>query len=196
MQGGSRRLVIALSLVALAAAGAGYAWTFTPSYSLYRIRQALLAHDYTTFSYYVDVDSVLEHALDELTSERAKSGEERTPRGALGKLLKKGPFKEFMRDARDVVKAGLAIAVERAVRDQERPLPEIPATAVVAALWHGQAEDGVTHFPVRVKKGEMIEVRARQAPSGIWRVVEITNLPALLPSLKRHRAKQEQATES
>lgn len=197
MQGGVRRFFIALSIVALVLAGAGYTWTFTPSYSLYRIRQSLLAHDYTTFSYYVDVDSVLDHALDELTAGRSKSGEEPTPRGALGKLLKKGILKDFMRDAREVVKAGLAIAVEQAVRDQERPLPEIPAAAVVAALWRGQAEEeGITRFPVKVKKGEMIEVRARKAPSGIWRVVEITNLPALLPSLKRHRAKHEQAMES
>jgi hypothetical protein len=139
---------------------------------------------------------VLDHALDELAAPRSKSGEEPPSHGPLGKLLKKGLLKDFMRDAREVVKAGLAIAVEQAIRDHERPLPEIPAAAVVAALWRGQEEDGVTRFPVKVRKGEMIEVRARKAPSGIWRVVEITNLPALLLSLKRHRTKQEQATES
>ncbi|HXG18441.1 MAG TPA: hypothetical protein VNN62_05140 [Methylomirabilota bacterium] len=197
MRGGVRRFLIGLGIGTVVLAGAGYAWTFTPSYSLYRIRQSLLAHDYATFSYYVDVDSVLDHALDELAAPRSKSGEEPPSHGPLEKLFKKGILKDFMRDAREVVKAGLAIAVEQAVRDHERPLPEIPAAAVVAALWRGQAEEeGITRFPVKVKKGERIEVRARKAPSGIWRVVEITNLPALLPSLKRHRAKQAQAADS
>ena len=49
MQGGLRRFLIRVSVFALQAAGVGYAWTFTPSYSLYHIRHAFLAHDYAVF---------------------------------------------------------------------------------------------------------------------------------------------------
>jgi hypothetical protein len=179
--------------LALLLIGAGYAWTGTPSYSLYRIRQALLTHDYATFSYYVDVDSVLDHGFDQFAQEkRQEEGTTPQPRGSLGKLLKKGFLKGLVSDARDIVKAGVEMAVEQAVRDRERPLPEIPFVAVIAALWNGHAEDDVIRFPIKVKKGEMIEVNTQKSPAGVWRVVEVTNLPSLLPLLKHHRNKQEQ----
>lgn len=192
MQGRSRRLFFVVGIMVLLLAGASYTWTFTPSYSLYRIRQALLAHDYATFAYYVDVDNVLDHALDQLTGGQQQEGEDPKPRGPLAKLFKKGLLKNFVRDSREIVKAGLSIAVEQAVRDRDRPLPEIPPLAVVAALWHGQEEDRTVTFPVKVKKGEQIEIRARKNDAGVWRVIEIINLPALLPALKRHQAKPEQ----
>lgn len=195
MQRRSRRLLLVAGAMTLLLVGGGYSWTFTPSYSLYRIRQALLAHDYTAFSHYVDVDSVLDHAMDEFVEGKPAAEGEPAPRGALGKLFKKGILKNFVRDAREVVKAGLEIALEQAVKDQEHPLPEIPAFTVVAALWHGPVDDDVVTFPVKVKKGGEIEIKARQAQDGLWRVVEISNLRALLPALKHFKAKEEAQTE-
>jgi hypothetical protein len=192
MHGGLRRFFIRLSIVALVLAGVGYAWTFTPSYSLYRIRQALLAHDYATFSYYVDVDSVLDHAFHDVTVGKQTEDKDVKPRGALAKLFKKGILKEFAQEAREVMKAGAGIVLEQVIRDQERPLPEIPPFTVVAALWVGKTEGDSVSFPVKIKKGKQIEIRARQDAAGLWRVVEITNLPALLPALRRFQAKQEQ----
>lgn len=191
MYGRLRRFFISLSIVALVLAGVGYAWTFTPSYSLYRIRQALLAHDYATFSYYVDVESVLDHAFHEVTVGAQTEDPDAKPRGALAKLFRKGILKEFAQEAREVMKAGAAIALEQVVRNRERPLPEIPPFAVVAALWVGETEGDSVRFPVKIKKGKQIEIRARQDAAGLWRVVEITNLPALLPALRRLHAKQE-----
>jgi hypothetical protein len=195
MHGRFHRLLLVGGIMVLLSVGASYTWTFTPSYSLYRIRQALLAHDYATFSHYVDVDSVLDHALDEFAEGKPTAADESAPRGALGKLLKKGILKNFVQDAREVVKAGLEIALEQAVKDQERPLPEIPAFAVVAALWHGRADDDIVRFPVKVKKGGEIDIKARQTQDGLWRVVEISNLRALLPALKRFKAKEEAQTD-
>jgi hypothetical protein len=191
MHGGFRRGGIWLGILALLIGAAGYAWTFTPSYSLYRIRQALLAHDYATFSYYVDVDSVLTHAFDEVAESEPREGEEAKPRGALAKLFNKGILKDFARDAREVLKAGTEIAVEQAIRNQDHPLPEIPAFAVAAALWTGKTEGDSVTFPVKVKRDKYLDIRARQDETGLWRVVEITNLPVLLPSLRRHHTKQE-----
>ncbi len=193
MRGEFRHLVLGVGALVLLLVGAGYAWTGTPSYSLYRIRQALLTHDYATFSYYVDVDSVVDHGFDQFAQEKQQEeGTTPQPRGSLGKLLKKGFLRGLVSDARDIVKAGVEMAVEQAVRDPGRPLPEIPLFAVVAALWNGHAEEDVIRFPIKVKKGEMIEVKTQKSPAGVWRVVEVANLPALLPVLKHHRSKQEQ----
>ncbi len=186
-----RRFTVGGGIVLLLAAGVGYAWTFTPSYSLYRIRQALETHDYVLFARYVDVDSVLDHGLDALVGNEEKNAEEQPPRGALARALRKGLLKNFARDARAVVKAGVEIAVEQAVKDQKSQLPEIPASAVFAALWAGRAEGDTRSFPLKVKRGNQIEVKARQTPEGLWRVVEIENLPALLPALKSRFAPEQ-----
>jgi hypothetical protein len=186
MRGGFRRVVMSVGVLVLVLVGAGYAWTGTPSYSLYRIRRALLTHDYSTFSYYVDVDSVLDHGFKEFANEKPQEEASPQPRGPLGKLLKKGFLKGLMGNAGDMMKAGLSIAVEQAVRDPERPLPEIPFFAVIAALWNGHAEADVIRFPIKVKKDAMIEVKTQKNPAGVWRVVEVDNLPSLLPILKHH----------
>jgi len=183
-----RRFLIGATLLVFLLVGGGYAWIRTPSYAVYQIKRALETHDYALFTQYVDVDSVLDHALDELTGQGEKSAEERPPHGSLAKALRKGLLKNFAREARDMVKAGLDIAVEQAVKDRESQLPEIPASAVVAALWAGRAEGDTANFPIKVKKGDQIEVKAHQTPEGLWRVVEIKNLPALLPSLKSRSA--------
>jgi hypothetical protein len=179
------RLLVGVGIFVLLLAGAGYAWTFTPSYSLYRIKQALAAHDYETFSQYVDLDSVLDHALDELAESEGEKTEIPGLRGSLGKLLRKGLFKTLARDARDITKASLEILVEQAVKDHTRPLPEIPTAAVIGALWLGQAENDTVVFPVKMKKKKKIEIRTRQTPQGLWRVIEVSNLSALLPALQR-----------
>lgn len=186
-----RRLMIGGGIVVLLMAGIGYAWTFTPSYSVYRIRQALETHDYDLFTQYVDVDSVLDHALDEFTNLGTKSAEESTAHGPLAKALrKKGLFKEFAQGARAMAKAGLEFVVEQSVKNPESQLPEIPASALVAALWVGRSAGDTVHFPLKVKKGNRIEVKARQTPEGRWRVVEIENLPTLLPALKSRSARE------
>jgi len=183
-----RHLLIGSGIVVLLLAGLGYAWTFTPSYSLYWIRQALETHDYVLFTQYVDVDSVLDHAIDDFTGQGKTDPDELPLRGTLGKMLRKGLLKDFADGARAVVKAGLDIAVEQAVKNPDSQLPEIPASALLAALWVGRAEGDTVRFPIKVKKGDRIEVRARQTPEGRWRVVEVENLPALLPTLKSRLA--------
>lgn len=185
MPRGRHRSVLIFGALALLLVGIGYAWTFTPSYSLYHVRRALLAHDYATFSYYVDVESVLDHALEDLNDRRERD-EDARPRNPLEKFLRKKVLKGWLNDATaGLATAGLEIVIEQIVRDTSRPLPEIPAVAVLAALWQGRTEDGVASFPVKVKKGRTIEIKAQQNSAGVWRVVEIENLPALLPSLKR-----------
>jgi hypothetical protein len=185
------RLLIGSGVVLLLLVGTVYAWTSTPSYSLYRIKRALEAHDYVTFSRYVDIDSVLEHALDEFGANVQHKAEEPPVRGSLGKLLRKGLTSLLSSQAREVAKAGLSIAVEQTVKDQGRQLPRIPATAVVAALWLGQTEGTLTTFPVKMKKGQQIEVSTSQTSEGIWRVVAVSNLRALLPALQKRQGRKQ-----
>jgi hypothetical protein len=195
-QGKSRRLMpVLLAGLVLAGVG-GYAWTFSPSYSLYCVKQALDTHDYETFSRYVDVDSVLDHALDELGSAESGEGEKPRLKGFLGKLAGKGLFKFLAGDAREVTKAGLSIAIEQAVKDRDRPLPRIPLFAVPAALWLGRAEGELVVFPVQLKKEQLVKVKMRRTSPEPWRVVAVTNLKVLLPALQRKLAKPDAEDQS
>ena len=62
----SNRLIVGLAVTIVFVLVGGLAWTFTPSYSLYHIQRALDTHDYERFARYVDIDSVINHAADEL----------------------------------------------------------------------------------------------------------------------------------
>jgi hypothetical protein len=182
-QNHSRRLLVGAGTVILILAGAGYLWTLTPSYSLYHIKRALETHDYNRFSRYVNVDSVLDHAFDEFIGGREPSREEQIPGDSLVQALRKG-LSKFARGARDIVKAGLSIAVEQAVRNRDQPPPEIPAFVVVGALWQGERDGDLVSLPVKIKKSGQIQVKMQQASDGTWQVVEVSNLSALLPALK------------
>jgi hypothetical protein len=183
--GKSRRLMPVLFAGLVLGVGGGYAWTFTPSYSLYCLKHALETHDYETFSRYVDIDSVLDHALDELEEAESEGAAKPRFKGFLGKLARKGLFKFLTGEAREITKAGLSIAVEQAVKDRDRPLPQIPLFAVPAALWLGRSEGELVVFPVKLKDEQTVEVKMQRTPPEPWRVVAVTNLKVFLPTLQR-----------
>ena len=186
-RGRRRSVLFGFALFALLLVGAAYAWTLTPSYSLYQIKQALETHDYVRFTRYVAVDSVLDHALAEFAGSKEPAPEEPAPGGPLARALRKG-LRNLTRSAREMVKAGLEIAVEQAVKNQDRPLPQIPAFAVIGALWQGQWDGETVSLPVEIKKRGQIEVKMQHTSEGIWQVVEISPLSVLLPTLKPLRA--------
>lgn len=181
------RFPVRSAIFLLLLAGAVYAWTCTPSYSLFRIKYALEAHDYATFSRYVDVDSVIDHALDDLAEGDTQGLTEDAPRDLLSGLFGKRVLKDLARGVRPLMKAGIAIAVEQAVKDQDRPLPQIPFFAVIGALWYGSAEEDRVSFPIKLKKGKHIAVKAKQAPNGVWRVDEVDDMRTLLSTIKSRR---------
>ena len=190
--GKSPRLMLVLLAGLVFAVGGGYAWTFTPSYTLYCLKRALETHDYETFSRYVDIDSVLDYALDELGE--TESGETEKPRlkGFLGKLAGKGLFKFLTGEGREVTKAGLSIAVEQAVKNRDRPLPQIPLWVVPASLWLEHAEGELVVLPVKLKKERVVEIKMRRTSPEPWRVVAVTNLHVFLPALQRKLAKPDE----
>jgi len=190
--GKSRRLMLVLLAGLVLGVGGGYAWTFTPSYSLYCLKHALETHDYEAFSRYVDIDSVLDHALDELGEAESEEREKPRLKGFLGKLARKGLFKFLTGEAREVTKAGLSIAVEQAVKDRDRPLPQIPLWAVPASLWLERAEGELVVFPVKLKKEQVVEVKMRRTLPEPWRVVAVSNLKVFLPTLQRKFAKPDE----
>ena len=162
------------------------AWTFTPSYSLYQIKQALETHDYARFAEYVDVESVAGNAFDELGQFKQQEEKEEQPSsgGSLADLLRQG-LKSLSGEIRNVVSAGADIVVEQVITDRNRELPEIPTLAIIGAIFAGETQDGLRRFPVPIKDGKEIEVNMRESDEGVWRVVEVTNVETLIAQLKK-----------
>ena len=179
--GEKRLLISAISFVVFVLLG-GLAWTFTPSYSLYHIQQALETHDYERFARYVDVDSVVGHAVDELGLKPPQHT------GAVGgdslaDIVRQG-LQVLSGELRGLVSAGASFVLEQAIRDRSRALPDIPTLAVLGAIFVGDTQDGVRHFPIPIQDGEQIEVSMRKSDEGVWRVVEVANVKGLLAQLK------------
>ncbi len=159
------------------------AWMSAPSYSLYQIQQALETHDYGRFARYVDVESVAGNAFDELGQFKQHKEDKPSAGDALVDLLRKG-LKSLSGEIRNVVSAGADIVVEQVITDRNRSLPEIPTWVIIGAVFAGETQDGMRRFPVPIKNGEEIEVTMRKSDEGVWRVVEVSNVEALIAQLK------------
>ena len=137
----------------------------------------------------------LEEIRDDLAETILKSAndkDESKPKGLLGKLLRHKTFKLLADEARDLTKATLSIVVEQTVRNRGSDLPEIPLAAVGAAVWVGKSAGDAVMFPVKLKKGKVIEIKAHRTPPGPWRVVEVRNLKVLLPLVQGKTARDDE----
>ena len=181
------RFIVSTGIFVLLLAGGGYIWTFTPAYSVYHIKRALETHDYPRFSRYVDVESILDHALEEFENPKPKSTEESASHDSLAEILR-GDLKSLNREIREVIKTGMEIAVEQTITDHTRSLPQIPIAAVAGALMLARTDGDQASLPLKLKKGEQIKMRLQWTSARLWRVVEIENLPALLPVLQTRLA--------
>ena len=183
----SVRTLVILILIGL---GGAYAWTQTPSYSVYQIQQSLKARNYETFTQYVDIDSVVGHALAELGHSAVDVPPQQNPpsQGSLGDLLQRG-LKSLARNVQEIAKAGAEFAVEQAFRNPDQELPQIPTIAVAGALVGGETREDVRYFPVPLRSGEEIEIGLRYTTEGLWRVVQVTNVQALIDEVQRKHLK-------
>lgn len=179
-----KRFFIGIGLVTLLLIVGGIAWTFTPSYSVYHIQQALETHDYERFARYVDIERVVGNTFDELGLKKQAKKEPPSSRDSLVRLLRKG-IQSLSGEIRNIASAGVEIAVEQTITDRNRDLPEIPTLAVVGALFAEKTEDGLRSSPIPLKNGEKIEIKMDKSAEGVWRVVEVTNIQALLDQLKQ-----------
>lgn len=181
-----RRVMVGLAIVAAVLGGSFFLWHSSPGYSVYRIQQALETHNYELLSRYVDVDTVLDHTLDELGNSQANEDGDVSLGGFLGKLLRKEVFKLLSGEAREVTKAGLSMVVEQMVKDPDRPPPQIPMIAPLAAWWLAQRDGDTARLTFEAKKDKPVDVTMQRTPEGVWRVVAVSNLQVFLPKLKKH----------
>ena len=175
--------VISVSLVVIASLT--WVWTGTPSYSVYRIQEALKTRDYAVFSEYVDIRSVAGHAVVELGEKYSPlNGETKAEdNGSLSNLLKQG-LQQLTQSMEDIAAAGAEFAVQQAFRDPDRELPQIPSIAVIMALVGSEFRQDIRFFTVPVGDNRTIEVGFRRNTGNVWRVVAVSDVSALIEEIE------------
>lgn len=176
----------AVMIVVVLISGGGYAWLQTPSYSMYQIQQSLKTRDFETFRRYVDIDSIVSHVLSEVGAD-VFSGTRQPSSPAqdgLAGVLERG-LQRLVENVHDIAQATAQFALQRAFEDPDQRLPDIPTLAVVGALLAGETRDGVRYLPVTLDSGKKIEIGLRATPAGVWQVVRVTPVKALLNELHR-----------
>ena len=165
--------------------GGVYAWTHTPSYSVYHIQQSLKTRNYETFTHYVDIDSVIDYALEDLGQRVPEVPQQRdAPSDSLAGLLHKG-LKSLTRDVQDLAKAGVTFAVQQAFYNSDLTLPQIPTVALIGTVIGGDTREDIRYFSVPLDSGEEIEIGLRATSEGRWRVVRVTNVRTLMKTVFR-----------
>lgn len=189
-----QRWILALVGGALCGVLAYSAWVRTPSYTLYRVKRAIDTRDLETFRRYVDLDSVLDHALREVggkffDQKKAGSPEGKSSQRPSRKGLLKDLFKRFAPEIKELLRDEARRVVEQAIV-QPREKPSIPYPVLVAAAWQVRREGEQASLPVKTKGGAIVEVRMRRVPEGYWRVAEVTNVKALLTEIRVKRRRR------
>lgn len=175
----------AIVLCILLGLGGVYAWMQTPSYAVYHIQQALKTRNYETFTQYVDIDSVVSYALEDLGRRVPDVPRQQdTPPDSLVGLLHRG-LESLTRDVQDLAKAGVTFAIQQTFQNSDLTLPQIPTIALIGTVVGGETREDIRYFSVPLDSGEEIEIGLRHTPEGRWRVVRVTNVQALLKAVFR-----------
>ncbi len=182
---GDMKSLRAFVLCVLLGLGGVYAWMQTPSYSVYHIQQALKTRNYETFTHYVDIDSVVSYALEDLGQSVPDVPQQRAaPPRSLAGLLHKG-LKSLTRNVQDLAKAGVTFAVQQAFQNPDLALPQIPTVTLIGTVIGGDTREDLRYFSVPLDRGEEIEIGLRSTPEGRWQVVRVTNVQALMKAVFR-----------
>lgn len=155
----------------------------TPSYAIFRLKQAIDAHEGDTAANYVDFQKVVQNAGHEMVQGDNGSGGD-SGSNLLGQLIG--------RAAVDLFSGPMAALLRQwsiqQVNDGAQQV-QMPGVAVAGAiiLLHRDGDNAYTRWTDR--KGQVWEVELTREPGG-WRVTEVKNIRQLLEKLRRHEEKE------
>jgi hypothetical protein len=149
----------------------------TPSFAVFRMKQAIDARDGEAASNYVDFESVVKHAGYEMVSKR-DGGD------PMSSMIGNAAIDLFTKPMAQIAKAWAV----RKVNDGE-PEVQMPGAAVAGSLvvLHHSGDTAYTDF--KDNRGQEWEVHLARGDDGQWRVVEIKNIEELLEKLQREEQK-------
>ena len=148
----------------------------SPSFAVFQLKRAVDARDGEAAARFVDFDSVVKHAGDEIVSERSGRSD------ILGQLLGRSALAVLSEPVANVARAWVKQQVESGAQDVQMPAGAL-AGAVV--MLHRDGDAAYTSF--RDRKGQLWEVHMARDDQGNWQVVEVKNIRQILERLQRQQ---------
>jgi len=177
----AKGLVLVVIIVATLIGGAWYGVAGTPQYSLYRLSQAVRAHDAATAERYIDFDQVADDAAETLIEfVRSERRAEALPAGSeweeLGRQLAEGLIELMLpavkARARDEFRSQFRRAVEEG--NSESRFLTMPSQVRDLRAKVTVQRDGKRAIVSVSDKGEIVsKFRMIQQPNRQWRIVAL-----------------------
>ena len=171
-----RHFTAILVIVAIAAWALVYLPN-TPSWAVWRMKQAIDARDGQGASRFVDFESVVKHAGYEMVQQ--KGGD-----NPIGTMVGKAAVDLF---SKPMAQMAQAWAVKE-VNDGD-PDVQMPNAAVAASLVVLHRSGDTAHTDFKDRKGQEWEIHLGRTDEAGWRVTEIKNVGQLLEKLKNDESK-------
>jgi hypothetical protein len=149
----------------------------SPSFAVFRMKQAIDARNGDEAAKYVDFESVVKHAGYEMVQKRGGGD-------PMSSMIGNAAIDLFTKPMAQIAKAWSV----RKVNDGDKDV-QMPDAAVAGAivLLHRSGDTAYTDF--KDHKGQEWEIHLARGDDGQWRVVEVKNVEQLLEKLQREEDK-------
>ena len=149
----------------------------SPSFAVFRMKQAIDARNGEEAAKYVDFESVVKHAGYEMVKKRGGGD-------PMSSMIGNAAIDLFTKPMAQIAKAWSV----RKVNDGDKDV-QMPDAAVAGAivLLHRSGDTAYTDF--KDHKGQEWEIHLARGDDGQWRVVEVKNIEQLLEKLQRDQEK-------
>jgi hypothetical protein len=152
-------------------------WTFvyiprSPSWAVYRLKQAIDARNGDEAARYVDFESVVKHAGYEMVEKQGGND-------PLSSLVGQAAVNLFIKPMTQLARTWAVREVNDGAKEVQMPGAAVAGSIV---LLHRSGDTAYTNFTDH--KGQVWEIHLARADDGYWRVVEVKNIEQLLQKLK------------
>jgi len=156
----------------------------TPSYSIFRLKQAIDNRDGDSAATYVDFQQVVRNAgYEMLQDDSGSGGGGDSASSPIGQLIGKGAVELLSGPMSTLLKRWAIEQVDNGAKEVQ-----MPPVAVVGSIILLHRYDDTAYTRWRDKKGRVWEVRMARE-EGAWKVIEVKNVKELLNKLKRQEEK-------
>ncbi len=165
----------AILILAAVAGWAVYYLPYTPTWAVLRMKQAIDAHDGDEAAKYVDFESVVKHAGQEMVKKQGATD-------PLSAMLGNAAIDLLSKPMAQVTQAWAVKKVDDGAREVQMPNAAVAASLV---LLHRNGDTASTDFTDN--KGQRWRIHLARGDDGYWRVTEIEDVEQLLQKLQRNQ---------
>ena len=149
----------------------------SPSYAVFQLKRAIDARDGEAAARYVNFESVVKHAGEEMVQQKAGD--------PLSQMLGQGAVNLFLKPLAQAARSYAVKDVNDGAQDVQ-----MPPAAVIGAMVLMHRDDGTAYTRFVDKKNQQWEVRMGRDDQGGWQVTEVKNIQQLLDRLQRDAEKR------